>query len=90
LANTKSAQKRNRIEQKRRLRNAAVRTSVRNAIKSAREAITSKDPQRAGQAIREATRTLDRAASKGVLHPRAAARRIARLTHALATQILQK
>jgi len=86
LANTKSAQKRNRITQRRRLRNAAVRTAVRSAVKSAREAIEAKDPQKARDAIREATRALDKAASKGVLHHRNAARRIARLTHAFSAQ----
>ncbi|HME91422.1 MAG TPA: 30S ribosomal protein S20 [Myxococcaceae bacterium] len=90
MANTKSAQKRNRVAEKRRLRNAAVRTSVRTAIKNAREAIASKDPQRAVEAIRAATQTLDKAASKGVLHARNAARRIARLAHAWARQAAQK
>ncbi len=90
MANTKSAQKRNRVAQKRRLRNAAVRTSVRTAIKNAREAIASKDPQKATEAIRAAAHTLDRAASKGVLHAKNAARRIARLAHSLAAQATPK
>lgn len=72
------------------MRNAAVRTSVRTAIKNARDAIASRDKQKASEAIRAAARTLDKAASKGVLHARNAARRIARLAHALARQVAQK
>jgi small subunit ribosomal protein S20 len=84
LANTKSAEKRNRKSQKRRARNASVRTTVRTSVKRAREAILAKDPVKAGEALREATRILGKAASKGVLHPKNAARRIARLAHSLA------
>ena len=83
VANTRSAQKRNRQAQKRRLRNASVRTAVRSAVKRVREAIAARDAGKATEALREAARTLGKAASKGVLHPRNAARRIARLARAL-------
>jgi len=82
VANTKSAQKRNRQALKRRARNQAVRTQVKSAVKKAREALASKDPARIQEALRAAARTLDKAASKGVLHPRNASRRIARLATA--------
>jgi small subunit ribosomal protein S20 len=82
LANTKSAEKRNRQAQKRRLRNNAVRTTVKSAVKKAREALTSRDPQKIKEALQEASRTINRAASKGVLHSRNASRRIARLAKA--------
>ncbi|MGZ5958588.1 MAG: 30S ribosomal protein S20 [Myxococcaceae bacterium] len=82
MANTKSAQKRNRQAMKRRGRNQAVRTQVKSAVKKAREALASKDPARAQEALRAATRTLDKAASKGVLHKKNASRRIARLAAA--------
>lgn len=82
MANTKSAQKRNRQALKRRARNQAVRTQVKSAVKKAREALASKDPARAQEALRAATRTLDKAASKGVLHKKNASRRIARLAAA--------
>ncbi len=81
MANTKSAQKRNRQALKRRARNQSVRTAVKSAVKRAREAIASKDPARIQEALRSAAKTLDRAASKGVLHKRNASRRIARLFH---------
>ena len=79
MANTKSAQKRNRQALKRRDRNQSVRTQVKSAVKRAREALASKDPAKAQEALRAAERTLDRAASKGVLHKKNASRRIARL-----------
>ncbi len=82
MAHTKSAEKRNRQALKRRARNAAVRTTVKNAVKAAREAIASKDPAKATQALAAAARTLNTAASKGVLHVRNASRRIARLAKA--------
>ena len=82
MANTKSAEKRNRQTQKRRARNATVRTTVKNAVKKARETLTTKDAAKSTDAVKDATRTLARAASKGVLHPRNAARRISRLAKA--------
>jgi small subunit ribosomal protein S20 len=85
VANIKSAQKRNRQALKRRARNQAVRTQVKSAVKRAREALASKDPAKAQEALRAAARTLDKAASKGVLHKKNASRRIARLFHAAQT-----
>jgi small subunit ribosomal protein S20 len=82
LANTKSAEKRNRQAQKRRARNTVVRTSVKGALKKAREAISTKDAAKSGDALKAAIRTLSKAASKGVIHPRNAARRIGRLSKA--------
>ncbi len=79
MANTRSAQKRNRQALKRRARNQAVRTQVKSAVKKAREALAAKDPAKAQEALRAAARTLDKAASKGVLHKKNASRRIARL-----------
>jgi small subunit ribosomal protein S20 len=85
VANTKSAEKRNRQAQKRRARNTAVRTGVKSAIKKAREALASKDPAKAAEALKLATRTIDKAASKGVLHAKNASRKIARLARAVAS-----
>jgi len=83
VANTKSAQKRNRQALKRRARNQAVRTQVKSAVKKAREALASKDAARVQEALRAAARMLDKAASKGVLHKKNASRRIARLAAAV-------
>ncbi|WP_224249503.1 30S ribosomal protein S20 [Hyalangium gracile] len=82
MANTKSAEKRNRQAQKRRARNTNVRTTVKTAVKKARETIATKDATKTGDALKDAVRTLAKAASKGVLHKRTASRRIARLTKA--------
>ena len=83
MANTKSAEKRNRQAQKRRARNVAVRSVVKGAIKKAREALASKDPVKAKEAVRLATQTLSKAHSKGVFHAKNASRRIGRLAHQL-------
>ena len=85
MANTKSAEKRNRQAQKRRARNTSVRTSVKNAVKKVRDAVVAKDPAKAKDALTEASRTISKAASKGVLHPRNASRRISRLAKALSS-----
>ncbi|WP_223644978.1 30S ribosomal protein S20 [Corallococcus sp. EGB] len=84
MANTKSAEKRYRQSQKRRARNVNVRTTVKDAVKSAREAIASKDGAKTTDALKAASKTLNKAASKGVLHKRTAARRISRLAKAAA------
>ena len=84
MANTKSAEKRSRQNTKRRARNQSIRTQVKSAVKTARESFAGKDPAAAQQALRDAMKTLNGAASKGVLHPRNAARRISRLARAAA------
>jgi small subunit ribosomal protein S20 len=84
LANTASAEKRNRQAQKRRTRNVGVRTGVKGAVKKVREALASGDPASAKAALHAAEKALGRAASKGVLHRNAASRRISRLAHAVA------
>jgi small subunit ribosomal protein S20 len=84
MANIASVIKRNRQAQKRRLRNTAIRTGVKRVIKDAREALAAKDPAARKEALRVAMRVLDKASSKGALHPRTAARRISRLAKAIA------
>jgi small subunit ribosomal protein S20 len=86
VANTRSAMKRIRQNEKRRLRNRAERSAVRSSVKSAREALGGKSPESAN-AVREAIRSLDRAVTKGVIHRNTAARRksaLARKLNALA------
>jgi small subunit ribosomal protein S20 len=86
VANTRSAQKRNRQSLKRRARNLSIRNAVKTAVKKAREAVSGGDPTKAKEAIRNATRMLDRAATRGVLHARNASRRVARLAASLAAK----
>jgi small subunit ribosomal protein S20 len=89
LANTRSAEKRNRQTQKRRTRNVQVRTGLKSAVKKAREAI-SQGPDTAREAVATALRSLDKAASKGILHKNAASRRISRLARAAAKAVAPK
>jgi small subunit ribosomal protein S20 len=84
LANTASAEKRNRQAQKRRVRNVQVRTGVKSAVKKAREAIARGEGNAAREAFQAAAKTLEKASSKGVVHKNAASRRISRLAKALA------
>ncbi len=84
MANTRSAEKRNRQSQKRRARNQSVRSTVKTAVKGARDALASKDAGKVKDALVGAVRTLGKAATKGVLHKRTASRRISRLMKAQA------
>ncbi len=83
MANTASAEKRNRQAQKRRARNVAVRTGVKGAVKKVREALDKGDAAGAKAALKAAEKALDGASSKGVLHKNTASRRISRLAHAV-------
>jgi small subunit ribosomal protein S20 len=76
---TRSAIKAHRQSIKRRLRNRAVKSATKTAIKQANDAIAGGDIEAARTAVRNAITTLDRAAQKGVLHPNNAARRKSRL-----------
>jgi len=80
LANHKSALKRHRQSEKRRIRNSAVRSTVRGAIKKTRQAISGLKAEEAAASLALATRLLDKAVSKGILHRNNAARKISRLT----------
>lgn len=84
MANTKSAQKRIRVAERKRLRNRLQRGKARAALKSARQALEAGDVVAAREAVRSAEKALDHAASKGVLHQRNAGRRKGRLMKQLA------
>ena len=84
MPNTRSAKKRMRQNEKRRLRNRRHRSSARTFVKTARHAIEQGDLEAARDATREAVSVLDRAASKGVIHSNNAARRKSRLMQQLA------
>jgi len=84
LANTKSAIKRIRQNEKRRVRNRVYRGRARSFVKKARTAIESGDVDAARAATMEAVSALDKAAQKGVLHDNNASRRKGRLMKQLA------
>ncbi len=77
MANTRSAIKRIRSSERRRVRNRIVRSSTRTYVKKARATILSGNPS--VEAIEKALSALDRAAAKGVIHKNNAARRKSRL-----------
>jgi len=83
LANHKSALKRHRQSLLARARNRAMKTQVRNVIKTVRAAIEQKDAEAAKTALKEATAVLDSAASKKILHWKTAARKVSRLNLAV-------
>ena len=83
MANHKSALKRHRQSLLARARNRAMKTQVRNVIKTVRAAIEQKDAEAAKTALKEATAVLDSAASKKILHWKTAARKVSRLNLAV-------
>jgi small subunit ribosomal protein S20 len=80
VANHPSAEKRNRQRIRRTLRNRMVASSVRTYVKRVRAALAAKDPGAAKDALKSAISAVDRAASKGVVHAKAASRTVARLS----------
>ena len=84
MANTVSAQKRNRQAQKRRTRNVQVRTGVKSAVKKVREALEKGDTATATAALKVAERTIAKGGTKGVVARNAVSRKISRLAHAVA------
>lgn len=86
MANIKSQIKRNKQNDKRRLRNRGVRGSARTAISRARAALQSNAPEpETKEAVLAAVSALDKAAEKGVIHKNNAARRKSRLMKKLAS-----
>jgi small subunit ribosomal protein S20 len=79
LANSKSAAKRARVAERRRVRNRRYRSSTRTLVRRAEVLINQADEQAAAGAVGNAISLLDRAAAKGIIHPNNAARRKSRL-----------
>jgi len=80
LANLKSAIKRIRSNERKRVRNRIIRSRARSAVGTARASVQEKQGE---EAVRHAIRELDRAAAKGVIHKNNAARRKGRLLRQL-------
>jgi small subunit ribosomal protein S20 len=75
VANIKSQIKRNKQNEKARQRNKAVKSSLKTAVRSFREAADSGDTEKATAAMRVAYVKLDKAVSKGIIHKNQAANR---------------
>lgn len=82
MAHTKSALKRIRQDKRRNLRNQSVKSTVRTATRAFRESIDASDAAKTQTLLRTASKTLDKAATKGVVRKQTAARRISRLAKA--------
>jgi small subunit ribosomal protein S20 len=83
VANHASALKRHRQTVKRTKRNLALRTQLRHFVRAVRQAVASKDVTAAQETLRRATRALDKAVTKGLVHRNNAARRVSRLSRAV-------
>lgn len=75
MANIKSQKKRILTNEKARQRNKSVKTSLKTAIRKFREAAATGDAEQAAELARDASRKLDKAAAKGVIHRNQAANR---------------
>lgn len=81
MANIKSQKKRIRTNEHARLRNQAIKSALRTDIRSFREAAEAGDKDKATEALRAASRSLDKAVSKGVIHKNQAANKKSAMAH---------
>lgn len=79
MANHKSAEKRARQSEERRLRNRARKSIMKTAVKKVQEAMAAKSVDTLPDVLKEAVSLIDKTASKGTIHPNNAARKISRL-----------
>jgi len=79
VANSRSARKRIRANERKHLRNRGVRSAVRTRITKARRALLGAEEENTQELVLAAVRELDRAAEKGILHPNNVNRRKSRL-----------
>ena len=89
MANIKSQKKRNLQNERRRVHNKTVRSALKTSAKKVRATASEGEFDAAQSEAREAARALDKAASKGVIHKRTAARRKSRLARELARSVSQ-
>jgi small subunit ribosomal protein S20 len=80
LANHKSALKRARQNEIRRMRNKSVKTRVKNVVKEVREAAAGNAGETIDAKMNAAKSAIDKAAKKGVIHKKTASRKISRLS----------
>lgn len=83
MANIKSAKKRILTSNKKAEANKSVRSEVKTSIKKVHTAIDANDKAAASEALKAATSTIEKAASKGVLHANNASRKVSRLAQAV-------
>ena len=83
MANIKSQIKRIRTNEAARQRNQSVKSALKTAIRQFREAVASGDTDKAGVLLKSASRKLDKAASKGIIHSNQAANKKSAMAIAL-------
>lgn len=83
MPNIKSAIKRVKVSEKRRLQNASQKSALRTAVKSAESALNNQNVESAKELLIAATKKLDKAATKGLIHKNAANRKKSRLAKKL-------
>ncbi|CPR10662.1 30S ribosomal protein S20 [Mycobacterium bohemicum DSM 44277] len=83
MANIKSQQKRIRTNERARLRNKSVKSSLRASVRAFREAAHAGEKDKAAELLVATNRKLDKAASKGVIHKNQAANKKSALARAL-------
>ena len=81
MANIKQQIKRNKTNEKRRLRNASYKSSVKSAIKSVESAVKANDKEKAVVALSFAHKKLDKGQAKGIYHKNFVARHKSQLTN---------
>ena len=89
MANIKSAKKRVLIAERNRLKNVAVKSEIKTAIKKALVAAQAKDADAVSTALSAVYKLCDKAVGKGILHKNTAARKKSRLTKAVKRIIAQ-
>jgi small subunit ribosomal protein S20 len=75
VANIKSQKKRNKTNEKARLRNRAIKSELKTATRAVQDAVAAGDAALAGEKAHAANRLFDKAVSKGVIHKNQAANR---------------
>ncbi len=83
MGQLKSGIKRHKQSLKRRIRNRHIRSTVKTAVKEVRAAVDEHAVEKAGEALSTAVSVIQRAGSKGVLHRKTVARKVARLSKAV-------
>ena len=83
MANHKSAEKRNRQSQARRLRNRVNKTQMKHVVRKVNEAVQAGSVDEAKEALKIAIPVIARTAAKGSLHKKNASRKVSRLTRSI-------
>ncbi len=83
MSKSNSAAKRHKQSIKRKIRNRHIRSTVKTAVKEVRAALSGSDAANTGETLSVAVSAIARAGSKGVLHKKTVARKVARLSKAV-------